>query len=297
MDMLHKAKTFSLITGASSGIGKAIALECARRSMNIILVALDDDILKKTTVEIHMAFPDIRVLTLPVDLSEESSARFIHDYCKTNKLTVNMLINNAAIGSSGRFDSHTESFHSYAVKVNLLTPLLLTRLFIPDLMKQQKAYILNVSSSAAFFDMPFKTIYSATKTFVYSFTRSVREELRDSNVKVSVMCSGGVVTNAETRKRCEELGYISRKLQLSAERVAADAVKGLLEGKRLIMPGFSSKLFFIVSKILPYRLKLLVLRKFYGKVYNHKENEPILSRQLAPITMDDPKVLLQKADS
>lgn len=254
--------------------------------MNIILVALDDFALRETAEEIKAGFPQIEVLTIPVDLAEEGAAALIYHHCRRHRIVVNMLINNAAVGSSGRFDSHSEKFHAYAVKINLMTPLLLTRLFIPDLLKQERAYILNVSSSAAFFDMPFKIIYAATKTFVYSFTRSLREELKGTGVTVSVMCSGGVVTNAETKKRCEELGYLSRKLQLKADEVATEAVKGLLNGKRLIIPGFSSKLFFITSKLLPYRLKLWVLRKFYGRVYatgvQASAAQPLSPGRLAP---------------
>lgn len=278
---------FTLITGSSSGIGKQMAIECAKRSMNIILVALDDDQLTRTAMELSTAFPGIRVAVIPVDLSANDAPYLIYNHCKRQNLQVNMLINNAAIGASGKFDSHPAAFHEDMVKINLLSPLLLTRLFLPELTKQERAYLLNVSSAASFFDMPYKIIYASTKSFVYSFTRSLREELRNSSVVVSVLCSGSVVTNEETRKRLEDMGALAKKLQLSAEQVAGDAINGVLSGKRLILPGFSSKLFFVVSKILPYRLKLYVLGKIYGRVYDRPlpadANQPVNAPLSAPL--------------
>ena len=259
---------YSLITGASSGIGKSIAYECAMRSMNLVLVALDDETLYETTLELRNEFPAIKIIALPVDLTGERVAHYIYEYCSMHMITVDKLINNAAIGGSGKFTSHSSAFHESALKINLVTPLILTRLFIPDMLKLEKAYILNVSSAAAFYDMPYKIMYASTKTFIFSFTRALSEELLNSGISVSVLCPGGVVTNEETRKRCEELGYLSRKFQLSSKLVAAEAIKGLLNGKKQILPGFSSKFFFILSKILPYSFKLYFLRKFYGRVYD-----------------------------
>ena len=280
MTQNRSTEFYSLITGASSGIGKVIAYECAKRSMNLVLVALDDNILDETTLELSNEFPSLKIIALPVDLADNMAAHIIFNYCQKHSVTINMLINNAAIGGSGKFLSHSASFHENALKINAMTPLLLTRLFIPEMLKLNTAYILNVSSAASFFDMPYKIIYASTKSFVYSFTRALREELLNTGITVSVLCSGGVVTNAETKKRCEELGYISKKLQLSAEAVAIEAVKGLLKGKRLILPGLSSKLFFILSKILPYRLKILVLTKYYKRVYDRpKVNTSVLLQE------------------
>ena len=284
MQHQHKpSKLFSLITGASSGIGKMIALECAKRSMNLILVALNDPVLDETAHELQMLYPELQIVTIAADLADANAAKAIFDHCQKKQLTVNMLINNAGIGSSGRFDEQAPAYHAYVVNLNLMTPLALTRLFIPELKKLDKAYILNVSSAAAFYNIPYKTIYTSTKAFVYNFTRAVREELRQTNISVSVMCSGGVVTNEETRRRTNELGYLSRKLQLSAHLVAAEAVKGMLEGKRLILPGASSKLFFITSKVLPYRLKMYALQKIYGRVYHQEQQKTTAKPAIKPI--------------
>jgi short-subunit dehydrogenase len=275
MNCPEEPELYALITGASSGIGKIIALECARRSINLILVALDNNDLTETALDLNHRFSHIKIDTIPVDLSEGNAAQLIFDYCQLRQLTVNMLINNAAVGSSGRFDNHSATFHEYAVKVNLMTPLILTRLFLPEFRKLERAYILNVSSAAAFFNMPYKIIYASTKTFVYSFSRALRQELKKTRISVSTMCSAGVVTNADTKKRTEELGYLSQKLQLTVSLVAAEAVQGMLEGKALILPGISSKLFFILSKLVPYPAKLNILGRFYGRIYDSKMTLPV----------------------
>ncbi|GAC1310189.1 MAG: SDR family oxidoreductase [Mucilaginibacter sp.] len=274
MNCLDAPELYALVTGASSGIGKIIALEFAKRSINLILVALDNNDLTETALDLNHRFPHIKIITIPVDLSDGDAAQHIFDYCQLHHLTVNMLINNAAVGSSGRFDSHPATFHEYAVKVNLMAPLILTRLFLPEFRKLERAYILNVSSAAAFFNMPYKIIYASTKTFVYSFSSALRQELKKTGISVSTMCSGGVVTSADTKKRTEELGYLSKKLQLTASLVATEAVKGMLEGKALILPGVSSKLFFVLSKLLPYRAKLNLLGRFYGRIYDIKMTVP-----------------------
>ena len=249
----------------------------------MVLVALDDSDLYKTTFDLSKEFPVIKIIPLPVDLTDERAAHYIYEYCSRHMINVNMLINNAAVGGSGRFTSHPTAFHESALKINLVVPLVLTRLFIPEMLKLDKAYILNVSSAAAFFDMPYKIMYASSKKFIFSFTRALREELLDTNISVSVMCSGGVVTNAETKKRCEELGYLSRKFQLQPEFVAIEAINGLLKGKKQILPGFSSKLFFILSKFLPYPFKIYFLRKFYGRVYD-LPSTPIADSLPIPVT-------------
>ncbi|MEM9982140.1 MAG: SDR family NAD(P)-dependent oxidoreductase, partial [Bacteroidota bacterium] len=142
---------FALITGASQGIGKYMALELAKKGVSLVLVALPTTVLEETAQAIQIQYPAIEVHTIGVDLTEDNTAQKIYDLCQEKKITIQYLINNAGMGYTGAFDSFPIDFLDNLMKLNMLATTRLIRLFIDDLKQQPKAYILNVASIAGLY--------------------------------------------------------------------------------------------------------------------------------------------------
>lgn len=189
---------YTLITGASEGFGKALALECARRQMNLILVALPGVNLHELSICIKTKY-GVDVVAIEQDLCEDDGCKNIFLQVTTMALQVNMLINNAGIGSTELFKEGCIIHYEKQIRLNVLATTLLTRLFLDTLKQNSPSYILNVGSLASFFSLAKKQVYGATKSFVWYFSKSLRKELRSENITVSVVCPGGMYTNAAVR--------------------------------------------------------------------------------------------------
>jgi len=279
---MKRLTEFTLITGASAGIGKALAEEFASRNNNIALVALSDESLPETAQEIREKYK-VKVVYFGIDLSDANAAEKIYQWCQEEKIDVNILVNNAGLGTSGAFENYSPEFYQKIIQLNSTSMTMLTRFFLPHLLKKEKAYILNVSSMAGLVDVPFKVIYSATKRFVYSFSRALGEELRESNVSVTVLCPLGVATNPDVQKRATEIGKAAQITYLSAEYVAQKTVKKMLKGKPVVKPGFVTILYDWIIYLVPYHYQLKILYHFFqrskeegkqgGKVVNLKKDK------------------------
>jgi hypothetical protein len=250
-------KNYALITGASEGIGKALALECARQGWSVLLVALPNEKLEQAALEIHQLFPTVQVATLGIDLTLTTAPRAVYEWVVKNDFKVNMLINNAGVGYAGVFEEYaTPEFFDVLINLNIRATTQLTRLLLPVLRKQPKSYILNVSSLGAFQPVPYQTVYGGTKAFVYYFSRSLREELRGTGVSVSVVCPGGTNTNEVNRARNQDLKPLAKLSISEPAYVAAVAVRGLLRGQEVIVPGRMNRWVLFLSAFVPMRVRI-----------------------------------------
>lgn len=249
---------YALITGSSSGIGKCFAYECAKRDMNVILVALPGTGLIEVGEDIGNRF-NIKVHTYETDLTQPNAAQQLYDWCISNELQVSILVNNAGIGYEGEFEKLHPAFCEKLMQLNTQTIVMLTRLFVPELRKVENAYILNVSSMASFSPMPYKSMYAASKAFVYSFTRALREELRNTTISVSVLCPGPVLTNPAAKTAIAGHGAAIKLIVKKPEQVAAVALKKMLNGKAMIVPGTATKVYLAVMKTLPNSIQQFLI--------------------------------------
>lgn len=251
---------YTLITGASEGLGKAFALECARRGQHLILVALPRSGLNNLAVFIRRNY-DVNVIVYELDLSLEANCYRLHHDVINSGILVKILINNAGIGNTQHFVE--TSFESYKrqVDLNITSVVLLTHLFVPC-MRERPSYILNISSLCTFFYLPQKQVYGATKSFIYFFSRSLRKELRPFKISVSVLCPGGMNTNLQQFMCNRALSPIARFSMLDPQRVAFVAIRDLLKGKEKIIPGRLNRLFLLLDKvILPSIKDMLISRQ------------------------------------
>lgn len=257
-------KFYTLITGASEGFGRALAIECASKKMNLILVALPDSklhLLAETLIQKYA----IDVIAIEKDLSIEENCKMLYKQVDELELDVNMLINNVGISSTMFFSEGSIDFYQKQVKLNVVTTTLLTSLFLNMLKTNKPSYILNVGSLSCFFYLAKKQVYGATKSYIYSFSKSLRGELRDEGVNVSVICPGGMNTNETIIKTNKANNWLARQSIMNPEDVAPIAIKGLLNRKEIIIPGRMNKLFLLINKLLPSFIIKMIANKHVNK--------------------------------
>lgn len=255
-----KLKNTALITGASQGIGYAIAKELAKRSCDLYLVSLPGQNLDKLASDLAKE-NNVRVYLMETSLDQKENCQMIYDDIRGRNIPVNMLINNAGIGSAGIFEDFPESFYEKQLNLNINAVVFLTRLFIPMLQKQPVSYLLNVSSLGAFFHMPHKEVYIASKSFILSFTKSLRNRFRGTGLNISVLCPGPVNTNPRLHEANSRLTGFARKTVLSAEEVAKIAIAGLFAGKEVIIPGRMNRFLLKINSVMPAFIRNHLIKK------------------------------------
>jgi hypothetical protein len=233
--------------------------------MNVLLVSNDNDCLQAVVDDIR-AQKGVESHCLNIDLMEEGAAERVHQWITHNNYEVNILINNVGIGKGGTFSSMTLKDIQHMMMLNNKVMVEMTYHFLPELLKQSQAYILSLSSLEARLPLPYKAIYTGTKNFVYAFSLAIAQELKFSNIKVSVLCPGPVLTNPDGLSRINAHGRRSKLLMMYPEQVAAIAIRAMLKGRRVIVPGFLNSVFFKLGAILPVGMKMNILERLF-RVY------------------------------
>jgi short-subunit dehydrogenase len=256
---------YALITGATKGIGRAIAEELAKRKINVLLVARSEDLLTEFTQYLFQTYA-VQAYYLTVDLSETNAAEKIFDWCSINDLSVRILVNNAGYGLSGPLEKYSLPEHVDVMQVNMIVPVELIYLFLPELKEQPKAYIMNIASSASHQAVPGLNTYAATKAFILNFSRGLRYELKHTNISVTAVCPGATNTDFIRRANIKSTRAIrlAKKFDMQPEKVAAIAVKGMFENKAEIIPGLINKLSRLLVWLVPKSLSEKGAAKVYG---------------------------------
>lgn len=261
---------YTLITGACKGIGKALAYECASRGMHVLLVSNDQDCLQAVCEDIAAA-KGVQSHCLSIDLMQDGATEKVCQWVKQNGFEVNMLINNVGIGKGGTFGDMMLRDIQHMMMLNNKVMVEMTYHMLPELLREPGAFILNVSSLEARLPLPYKAIYTGTKNFVYAFSLAIAQELKFSKLSVSVLCPGPVLTNPDGLSRINAHGSRSKLLMMYPDEVARIAVRGLLKGKQVIVPGFLNAVFFKLGSILPVGIKMNILERLF-RVYKTNGN-------------------------
>jgi len=248
--MFETQPTYALITGASKGIGKAMAIALAKRKINLLLAARSLTALTDLQEEIQASY-NIKVFSLSIDLSEANAASELYQWVEKKQINISILINNAGYGLWGRFNelNLTEQLEMCQLNMNMVTSL--CHYFIPMLQKQKQAYIMNVCSTAAYQAVPTMAVYSATKAYVLLFTRALRFELKDSPVSVTCFSPGPVDTGFAERAGLDAFSKMAEKFNMKPDEVAQIALKGMFAKKSEIIPGFTNIISVYANRILP----------------------------------------------
>jgi uncharacterized protein len=254
---------FTLITGASGGIGREMAFTCAEKGFNLLLVALPDTNLAELSDELRSKY-SVEVNFLELNFSRIDAVTDLYDWCVQNNYEVDKLINNLGIGGKENFKNLNLEEIQQMIQLNAYVVSAITNLFLPMLNRQPRAYILNVSSTASYFNIPNKIVYSSTKAYVNTFTTSLRNELKGSHVSVSLLCPGGSTHRVDPEVKKKLNNYFTAFVHETPIAIAKAGIEGMLKGKKIILPGFPSKSYVFISKIIPGFLADKLVRKLFA---------------------------------
>ena len=242
--------TYALITGASGGIGLELALLFARDGHNLILVARQKNKLQQIADNFEKDYK-IKVLVIPEDLSTADAAGIIFRKVKEKSITVNYLVNNAGFYVKGAFSDTSWENEQRLIQLQCLTHTQLTKLFLPEMLRQRKGGILNIGSTGSFVPGPFNAVYCAAKSFVLSFSEALTEEVSGSGITVTALCPGGTKTAFQDFKHRKTSFFFPA---MEASKVAKIGYKALMKGKRVVIPGITNKIQVMLIRFIPGRL-------------------------------------------
>ncbi len=266
----------ALVTGASTGIGYAIAKELAKRGANLIIsaTARSENKLHDLSSEIKDLGSECHIFL--EDLSRLNSGRSLYDQIKLQNLHVDLLVNNAGYGRWGTF--HEVEMDDYAdmIQLNVTSLSELSHFFIPDMISKGEGGVINVGSVASLTPVPFSSVYAATKAYVLSLSEALRYEYRNSNIRIMALLPGATVSNfgqvatAKSNKLRERLNKKSKTatgtvFQTSHE-VAVECLDGFTKNKQFIIPGKGNRRTALITKLMPRTKVLNIVGNLFKKI-------------------------------
>ena len=244
----------ALVTGASAGIGKALAERFASEGHDVVLVARREGRLREVGDGIEDAH-GVAAHVAPADLSTRAARDALYEEVSGRGVEVDYLVNNAGIGTQGRFTEIDLGRDLDLVELNVAAPTHLSKLFVRDMVERGGGGVLNVASTAAFQPGPYMSTYYASKAYELSFSQGLHEELREDGVTVTVLCSGPVATEFQERAGMTDtpIGQPGRGLipRAEPETVARVGYRGLADGEAVVVPGTANRLVRLAAKLLP----------------------------------------------
>jgi short-subunit dehydrogenase len=225
-----------LITGASSGIGKALAYQFAQDGYQLVLAARSLARMQVLADELQRQFR-VAVTVVGADLQTPDGAVRLHADIKAQGIVLSALVNNAGYGVFGEFKDSSLASEIAMMQLNMNTVVALTKLFLPDLLAT-RGKILNTASTAAFQPGPYMAVYCATKSFVLSFSEAIASELEGTGVTVTALCPGPTASGFQEKADLGNSALIKGKKLPTSEEVAALGYRAMQRGQRVYIPGF-----------------------------------------------------------
>lgn len=255
---------FTLITGAGKGIGRSIAREMASRKHNLILHSLPGEGLPELCDELNKDF-NVLSFYFEADLVDKEGPLALFNFVKNKGYRINILVNNAGTGFDGKIEDYSLNQIDEMILLNIRALTHLTHLFASELKTHEKSYILFLSSFGTFVPTSYRSIYLATKSYIYYLGRALRSEFRGTSLKTCVVMPSAVRTNRNTIERINRGGWTGRVSALTPERVAYLSVRGMFKGRNVIIPGTITNLFFLCGLIVPEGIILKITHRIFSK--------------------------------
>jgi short-subunit dehydrogenase len=247
---------WALVTGASSGIGKAIAQRLAAHGANLILTARRESRL----LDLQRELAGVQVRTIAIDLEQPGAPRQLFSAVQQLGVQPGLLINNAGFGDYGEFHQLDLDRQLAMVEVNCSAVVGLTRLFLPAMIERRRGDILIVASTASFQAVPYQTTYAATKAFDLIFAEGLAEEVRQYGIRVCALCPGQTRTEFQEIAREPIPGAMSVH---TADQVAKIGLEALAAGKHSVVCGTSNLLGMEFQRILPRRMVTAISERLF----------------------------------
>lgn len=248
----------ALITGASSGIGKALARHFAQDGYQLVLAARSVARMQALADELQREFK-VTVIVMGADLETSDGAAKLHAGIQARGIVLSALVNNAGYGSYGEFKDSALAPALAMMQLNMNTVVVLTRLFLPDLLAT-RGRILNTASTAAFQPGPCMAVYCATKSFVLSFSEAIACELEGTGVTVTALCPGPTASGFQDKAELGQSALVKGRHLPTSQQVAALGYRAMQRGQRVYIPGFVNWAMAQSMRITPRNLATRVVK-------------------------------------
>lgn len=259
-------KLTALVTGASGGIGEELARLFAADGHDLVLVARSQDKLARLAAELEGKH-GVATHVLAADLARAEAPREIFEELHAGGVTVDALVNNAGFGTYGLFAETNLKSELDLLQVNVVALTHLTKLFLPGMLARRRGYVMNVASTAAFQPGPLMAVYYASKAYVLHFSEALTNECGGTGVHISALCPGPTETGFVAAAGMGDSKLFDRTV-MDARTVAVEGYRGLLEGKAIVIPGFSNNLLARSIGLFPRSLVTRVVRGIQEKRNN-----------------------------
>lgn len=250
-----------LITGASGGLGRAFALECADRGFDLLLTDINAEGIERVKNGILRQY-DVYVYTKPCDITKENEVDALINYAKDANIKLDMLLNVAGIDYEGGFTAQSFENITKILRVNIEGTLRMTFQALSIRRKTGKFYIVFVSSLASMYPMPLKATYAASKRFLFDFSLALAQELKSQNVKILTLCPGGMPTVPSCIEAIKAQGFWGEITTNALEKVARRTISKALRGRNVYFPGVINRLFSMAARIVPF---WIITRLIYSR--------------------------------
>lgn len=259
-----------LVTGASSGIGMAIARLVAPRARALVLVARRVERLEELKRELCAARKDLRVECIPCDLAAREQLPELVAEVAARGLEVDVLVNNAGVGMMGLYDRADAAKMAFMIDLNVTSLSLLTLAFLPGMVERKRGGVLNISSGFGLATMPLFAGYCGTKHFVTGFTEGLRSDLAGTGVHVTQICPGPVATEFEATMGNTTGQKIPAFVEITAEHCARVSVAALEANRALVVPGLVMKIVMLINALSP-RFMRQIFAGLVGRLARKKQ--------------------------
>jgi uncharacterized protein len=255
---MNSNRKIALITGASSGIGKALTENFAQDGYDVILAARSVSKMESQAADLKDRY-NITATAIAADLESSEGAANLYREIKNRGFTLSALANNAGYGTFGEFKDSTLQSELAMMQINMTTIVVLTKLFMPDLLATN-GKIINTASTAAFQPGPYMAVYYATKAFVLSFSEAIAAELEGTGVTVTALCPGPTASGFQDKADMHASALVKNKSLPSAAEVAALGYRAMQRGQRVYVPGVMNWLMVQSLRITPRSLVTKIVK-------------------------------------
>ncbi|HEY2533909.1 MAG TPA: SDR family oxidoreductase [Xanthobacteraceae bacterium] len=255
--MATSASPVALITGASAGIGAALAREAAKDGYDLVLVARRREPMEALAAELKSTGRQITII--PADLSRPGAAAALMNTVEQRGLTIDALINNAGLGDTGRFDQENPERILSMLQVNVIALTELTRLVLPQMVGRKRGRVMLLASTAAFQPGPGMAVYYATKSYVLSFGRAIGHELHGTGVTITTLCPGPTTSEFAEVANMQDVALFEGPVPvMTAAEVARQGYAALKAGRPQIITGAINRIVAISSRFTPTAILLTI---------------------------------------
>lgn len=252
-----------LITGASSGIGLALARQFAQHGHPLVLTAPIAGELQNIALDLgRMHGVNVRVIAR--DLTQQNAAQELAAELAQDKIEIEILVNNAGLGQRGKFWETPLQRDLEMIRLNIEAVVRLTKIFLPRMVQRGHGRILNTASVAGFEPGPLLAVYHATKAFVLSFTEALATELEDTAVSATALCPGPVDTDFFPKADMIDTQVFQKGNVMAPVEVARAAYDALMAGERVIVPGMTNKMMIAARRVTPISAQAKMNKKMYA---------------------------------